>query len=205
MSLPASAVTLARFGESPVAAKKLVDEALNDLAPVFDGMYSKVGRPSIPPESPLKATLLMALYSLRSYRMFCEPPGIRRAGLDDHAMLVEVIAFFQAFRTHGMQILIVFSTVLQRANTALPADTSIKTLRVILPRHGVRLRGMSLALLLAGEVSLRVAHLDNRAVIATDGLQVWRGLIVSARKDGAAEDENHEDRVRTHVSPRNPS
>jgi transposase len=35
-------------------------------------MYSEVGRPSIPPERLLKASLLMALYTVRSERMFCE-------------------------------------------------------------------------------------------------------------------------------------
>lgn len=35
-------------------------------------MYSKHGRPSIPPERLLKATLLMALYSIRSERQLCE-------------------------------------------------------------------------------------------------------------------------------------
>jgi transposase len=35
-------------------------------------MYSTMGRPSIPPERLLKATLLMALYTIRSERMFCE-------------------------------------------------------------------------------------------------------------------------------------
>ena len=54
------------------AVKKLVDAVLKDLAPVFEGMYAKIGRPSIPPESLLKATLLIALYSVRSDRMFCE-------------------------------------------------------------------------------------------------------------------------------------
>ena len=37
----------------------------------FDEMYSAVGRPSIPPERLLKASLLMALYTVRSERMFC--------------------------------------------------------------------------------------------------------------------------------------
>jgi transposase len=36
---------------------------------VFEQMYSSVGRPSIPPERLLKATLLMALYTVRSERM----------------------------------------------------------------------------------------------------------------------------------------
>lgn len=54
------------------AVKKLADEALRKLSPVFDGMYSKRGRHSIPPERLLKATLLMALHSVRSERLFCE-------------------------------------------------------------------------------------------------------------------------------------
>jgi transposase len=35
-------------------------------------MYAKLGRPSIPPEHLLKGCLLMALYSIRSERQFCE-------------------------------------------------------------------------------------------------------------------------------------
>src|SRR3954469_10993738 len=35
-------------------------------------MYSSIGRPSIPPERLLKAQLLIALYSVRSERQFCE-------------------------------------------------------------------------------------------------------------------------------------
>jgi transposase len=57
--------------DQPVRAiKKLVDVALVDLSPAFDEMYSALGRPSIPPERLLKATLLMA--SVRSERLFCE-------------------------------------------------------------------------------------------------------------------------------------
>ena len=52
--------------------KALADAALAELSPVFDEMYSAVGRPSIPPERLLKASLLMALYTVRSERMFCE-------------------------------------------------------------------------------------------------------------------------------------
>ena len=52
--------------------KKLADEALAKLSPVFDAMYSSAGRPSIPPERLLKSTLLMALYTVRSERQFCE-------------------------------------------------------------------------------------------------------------------------------------
>ena len=52
--------------------KALADEGLRQLSPLFDEMYSSTGRPSIPPERLLKATLLMALYSVRSERQFCE-------------------------------------------------------------------------------------------------------------------------------------
>jgi transposase len=52
--------------------KRLADEALAELSPVFDAMYSGTGRPSIPPETLLKSMLLIALYSVRSERMFCE-------------------------------------------------------------------------------------------------------------------------------------
>lgn len=52
--------------------KELADAALAQLSPLFDEMYSLIGRPSIPPERLLKASLLMALYTVRSGRMFCE-------------------------------------------------------------------------------------------------------------------------------------
>ena len=52
--------------------KKLADEILDDMSPLFTRMYAKTGRPGIAPEQLLKATLLMALYSIRSERMFCE-------------------------------------------------------------------------------------------------------------------------------------
>jgi len=52
--------------------KQLADAALAQLSPLFDQMYSAVGRPSIPPERLLKASLLMALYTVRSERMLCE-------------------------------------------------------------------------------------------------------------------------------------
>jgi transposase len=52
--------------------RRLADEALTDLSPTFDRMYVEGGRPSIPPERLLKASLLIALYSVRSERAFCE-------------------------------------------------------------------------------------------------------------------------------------
>src|SRR5215468_1328237 len=52
--------------------KQLADAVLSALSPSFDQMYSALGRPSIPPERLLKASLLMALYTVRSERLFCE-------------------------------------------------------------------------------------------------------------------------------------
>src|SRR5579883_1129634 len=54
------------------AIKKLADEALAKLSPTFDAMYADGGRPSIPPERLLKSMLLMALFTVRSERQFCE-------------------------------------------------------------------------------------------------------------------------------------
>jgi transposase len=50
----------------------MVDNALNDLAPLFREMYSHTGRPSIPPEQLLRASLLQVLYTIRSERMLVE-------------------------------------------------------------------------------------------------------------------------------------
>jgi transposase len=50
----------------------VVDAVLAELDDVFDGMYAAGGRRSVPPETLLKATVLMALYSIRSERAFCE-------------------------------------------------------------------------------------------------------------------------------------
>ena len=54
------------------AIKARADAALRDLAPSFAAMYAPGGRPSIPPERLLKSQLLIALYSVRSDRLFCE-------------------------------------------------------------------------------------------------------------------------------------
>ena len=52
--------------------RKVVDAVLAELDGEFDAMYAASGRPSVPPETLLKATVLMALYSIRSERAFCE-------------------------------------------------------------------------------------------------------------------------------------
>src|SRR5215207_8422397 len=52
--------------------KPIIEQALAHLSPTFAQMYAAGGRPSIPPEHLLKASLLIALYSVRSERQFCE-------------------------------------------------------------------------------------------------------------------------------------
>src|ERR1700758_3824796 len=52
--------------------KQMADAGLKELSPIFEQMYSPLGRPSIAPERLLKASLLMALYTIRSERLFCE-------------------------------------------------------------------------------------------------------------------------------------
>ena len=52
--------------------KKLADDILTEMSPVFDEVYAERGRASVPPERLLKSMLLMALYGVRSERQLCE-------------------------------------------------------------------------------------------------------------------------------------
>ena len=54
------------------AVKQRADEVLGSMRKEFDGTYSRMGRPSIPPEMLLKALLLQALHSIRSERQLVE-------------------------------------------------------------------------------------------------------------------------------------
>ena len=52
--------------------RTLVNAILVDCQPEFELMYSKIGRPSIPPEQLLRALLLMVLYTIPSERRLME-------------------------------------------------------------------------------------------------------------------------------------
>src|ERR1700747_985375 len=52
--------------------RAMVDTVLKELSPQFAPLYSRVGRPSIPPEYLLRALLLQILYSVRSERLLME-------------------------------------------------------------------------------------------------------------------------------------
>jgi transposase len=54
------------------STRKMTDRALAKLDRRFRKLYSRTGRPSIPPEQLLRALLLQVLYSIRSERMLME-------------------------------------------------------------------------------------------------------------------------------------
>jgi transposase len=64
----------ARVGKDhPLRTIRLVvNEALAELSGEFSALYSRIGRPSIPPEKLLRAMLLQEFYSIRSERQLME-------------------------------------------------------------------------------------------------------------------------------------
>lgn len=54
------------------AVRAMTDGILREMSPVFDSMYARCGRPSIPPEKLLRAQLLQMLNSVRSERLLVE-------------------------------------------------------------------------------------------------------------------------------------
>jgi transposase len=54
------------------AIRRMTDQALRDLSPRFEAIYSSEGRPSIAPEKLLRALLLQVLYTVRSERLLME-------------------------------------------------------------------------------------------------------------------------------------
>jgi len=54
------------------AIRETVDGVLKGLSPLFESLYSRMGRPSIAPEKLLRALLLQVLYTVRSERLLME-------------------------------------------------------------------------------------------------------------------------------------
>jgi transposase len=54
------------------AIREIVNGALSALSAEFEAMYAPLGRPSIPPEKLLRASLLQAFYTIRSERQLME-------------------------------------------------------------------------------------------------------------------------------------
>ncbi len=68
-----SAEDLIPVGHPIRRIRKVVDTVLGDLDSTLDDMYATGGgRHSVPPEALLRASVLMAMYSIRSERAFCE-------------------------------------------------------------------------------------------------------------------------------------
>lgn len=59
--------------EHPIReVKRQIEAVLKSMDEVFEKLHAAGGRSSVPPERLLKARVLMALYSVRSERQFCE-------------------------------------------------------------------------------------------------------------------------------------
>jgi transposase len=54
------------------AIRQISDKVLQQMCPLFETMYSEMGRPSIAPEKLLRALLLQVLYTVRSERLWME-------------------------------------------------------------------------------------------------------------------------------------
>jgi transposase len=54
------------------AVRAMTERALVELDPLFNRLYARTGRPSVPPEQLLRALLLQLLYSVRSERLLME-------------------------------------------------------------------------------------------------------------------------------------
>jgi transposase len=54
------------------AIRTMTDQVFAELSPRFTAMYSRIGRPSIPPEQLLRALLIQSLYTVRSERLLME-------------------------------------------------------------------------------------------------------------------------------------
>ena len=52
--------------------RRIVNDVFVSLSPDFEAMYSRMGRPSIPPEQLLRALLVQAFYTIRSERQLME-------------------------------------------------------------------------------------------------------------------------------------
>lgn len=97
--------------EHPLRAiRAQADAELQLLSPRFTAAYAKTGRPSIPPEQLIKASLLQALYSIRSERQLCEQISYNFlfrwfVGLDAGAVAWDPTTFTknrERFAAHGL-------------------------------------------------------------------------------------------------------
>jgi len=100
----------------------LVDEVLIELSPVFQRLYARTGRPSIPPERLIRALILMMLYSIRSERQLMEQLNFNilfrwfvGLGLDDRIWDVTVFSKNRERLLAGEVDTKFFEAILERA------------------------------------------------------------------------------------------
>lgn len=101
------------------AIRAQADVELKALSPRFTAAYAQTGRPSIPPEHLIKASLLQALYSIRSERQLCEQLSYNFlfrwfVGLDAGAAAWDPTTFTknrERFAEHGLMQAFFESTV----------------------------------------------------------------------------------------------
>jgi integrase-like protein/transposase-like protein DUF772 len=74
------------------AIRGLVDDVLREVSPRFEGLYARVGRPSIAPEQLLRAQLLQMLYTIRSERQLMEQLEAFNGRLRDECLNVHQFA-----------------------------------------------------------------------------------------------------------------
>ncbi len=105
--------------------REIVNDVLASLSSDFEVMYSRTGRPSIPPEQLLRALLLQAFYTVRSERQLMEQ-------LDFNIL-------FRWFVGLGMDDLIWdASTFCKNRDRLLEADVSAKLLNGVIEHKKVR-------------------------------------------------------------------
>jgi len=93
--------------DHPLRMIRAVNEALAALSGEFSALYSRIGRPSIPPEKLLRAMLLQAFYSIRSERQLMERLEFNLlfcwfVGLGVDGTLVEAWASMKSFRPKSL-------------------------------------------------------------------------------------------------------
>ena len=135
----------------------IVNEALTALSGEFSSLYSRVGRPSIPPEKLLRAMLLQAFYSIRSERQLMER--------------LEFDLLFRWFVGIGVDDVVWdHSTFSKNRDRLLEGDLAAKLLRAVLTQPRVK----------------RLLSTDHFSVDGTL-VEAWASMKSFRPKDGSGE------------------
>jgi transposase len=104
------------------AIRVLVDAALKQMSPVFQRLYSRIGRPSIPPEKLIRASVLQMLYTIRSERQLMEQLNFNilyrwfvGLGMDDRVWDATVYTKNRARLLRGQVDVRLFEAILEQA------------------------------------------------------------------------------------------